>query len=137
MGGLISLREAATISGYHQDYLSFLIRKNKLNGKKIGRSWCVREEELRDFLAKKNAGEIIDNEKSDFNNKPINFVCLIKKLIPAVFLLFILFFLIIFQFINNKKIENNEELKNGYVVSTIYSESVSEVSSQTTTKTKL
>lgn len=54
MSSFISLHEAAILSGYHQDYLSFLIRKNKLNGRKIGRSWCVKKNDIRNFMLDKN-----------------------------------------------------------------------------------
>jgi len=46
----ITLREAAKISGYHQDYLGYLVRKGKLNGQKIGRSWMTSRNDLDAFL---------------------------------------------------------------------------------------
>ena len=51
---LISLKEAAKISGYHSDYLSFLIREKKLFGERIGRSWCTTEDALNAYLAGEN-----------------------------------------------------------------------------------
>jgi excisionase family DNA binding protein len=45
----ISLKQAAEISGYHQDYLGQLIRKGKIKGKKIGRDWFILEEEIKKF----------------------------------------------------------------------------------------
>jgi len=47
---LISLKEASAISGYHPDYLSFLIRSGKLKGTKISRTWFVDKNELETFL---------------------------------------------------------------------------------------
>jgi hypothetical protein len=46
----ICLKDAARISGYHQDYLGHLIRTGKLNGQKIGRSWMTTKSDLNDFL---------------------------------------------------------------------------------------
>lgn len=48
----ISLKEAAQISGYNQDYLGSLIRKGEIQGKKIGRSWLTTEEEIQGYLFK-------------------------------------------------------------------------------------
>lgn len=46
----ICLKDAAKISGYHQDYLGHLIRTGKLNGYKVGRSWMTTRADLNDFL---------------------------------------------------------------------------------------
>jgi len=51
LGDLISLREAAEISGLSQPHLSLLIRQKKLWGKKIGRNWVTTEQAIRDYLA--------------------------------------------------------------------------------------
>lgn len=50
----ISLKEAAKISGYHQDYLSWLIRKGRIEGKRIGRDWFTTKKSLKTHLASKN-----------------------------------------------------------------------------------
>lgn len=50
---LISLNQASKISGYHQDYLSSLIRKNEINGTKIGSNWFTTEEEINNYIFKK------------------------------------------------------------------------------------
>lgn len=49
---VISLKEASKISGYHQDYLSSLIRKKEIKGKKIGGSWFTTEEEIKNYIFK-------------------------------------------------------------------------------------
>lgn len=49
---VISLNQAAKISGYHQDYLGFLVRKGELRGKKIGRTWFTTEAEIRSYILK-------------------------------------------------------------------------------------
>jgi hypothetical protein len=48
---LISLKKAAENSGYHPDYLGYLIRKGKLEGKKIGHNWFTTEKAVKKFLA--------------------------------------------------------------------------------------
>ena len=53
MAKLISLKKAAEISGYTQDYLGSLIREKKLKGKRIGRNWFTTEEALRRYLSTK------------------------------------------------------------------------------------
>jgi len=53
MKNLISLNQASKISGYHQDYLSSLIRKNEIKGTKIGTNWFTNEEELKNYIFKK------------------------------------------------------------------------------------
>jgi len=49
---VISLHQASKISGYHQDYLSALIRKNELKGEKVGNSWFTTEEEIKSYIFK-------------------------------------------------------------------------------------
>ena len=51
IGDLISLREAAKISGLSQPHLSLLIRQKKLWGEKIGRNWVTTEQAIRKYLA--------------------------------------------------------------------------------------
>jgi hypothetical protein len=55
MGNLkkvITLHQASNISGYHQDYLSALIRKNEIKGEKVGGNWFTTEEEIRNYIFK-------------------------------------------------------------------------------------
>ncbi len=49
---VISLHQASLISGYHQDYLSSLIRKREIKGEKMGRNWFTTEEEIKNYLLK-------------------------------------------------------------------------------------
>lgn len=129
MSGLISLREAANISGYHQDYLSFLIRKNKLHGEKIGRAWCVKEDELKKFLSEKNN---IENSNIDKQISQIYFLPN-SRVIILFLIAIILFFVILFQIKDDKIADERSRNRSGFVVNTIYSETNSEVSSQTST----
>lgn len=47
----ISLKKASEISGYHYDYLGQLIRKGKIEGKRIGRNWFVPENEVKKLFS--------------------------------------------------------------------------------------
>ena len=47
---LITLRQAARMSGYHPDYLSSLIRSGQMNGQKIGKTWVTTETDMRRLL---------------------------------------------------------------------------------------
>ena len=48
---LISLAEAAELSGMSQSHIRLLVRTGKISGKKIGRNWVTTEESLRTYLA--------------------------------------------------------------------------------------
>ena len=48
---LISLAEAAELSGMSQSHIRLLVRTGKISGKKIGRNWVTTEESLRNYLA--------------------------------------------------------------------------------------
>ena len=48
---LISLAEAAELSGMSQSHIRLLVRTGKILGKKIGRNWVTTEESLRNYLA--------------------------------------------------------------------------------------
>lgn len=48
---LISVTEAATLSGLTPSYLRRLLRKQELAGVKVGRDWFTTEEALRAYLA--------------------------------------------------------------------------------------
>lgn len=50
---VISLNQAAQLSGYTQDYLGFLVRKGEIKGTKKGRTWFTTEEEVKNYLFKK------------------------------------------------------------------------------------
>ena len=49
---LISLSEAAEISGLTQPHLALLVRRGKLWGKKIGRNWVTTEKAILVYLAR-------------------------------------------------------------------------------------
>lgn len=47
----ISLKQASLISGYHPDYLSYLIRKGKVKGVRVGKSWLTTRESVLHYLS--------------------------------------------------------------------------------------
>ena len=49
---LISLREAAGLSGLSLGHLGLLIRRGELWGKKIGRNWVTTAQAVREYLAR-------------------------------------------------------------------------------------
>ena len=90
MAKFLSLKEASKISGYHQDYLGFLLRTKKLKGRKINNKiWLLEESSFFKFLAGKKFVPL----------KKINF------LKSAIFL-FLFFVLISFSFFLFNKEEN-------------------------------
>ena len=48
---VISLAEAAEISGLSAGHLRLLVSQNKLWGTKIGRNWVTTEQAVRDYMA--------------------------------------------------------------------------------------
>lgn len=54
---VITLSQAAKISGYSQDYLGFLIRTGEIKGIKKGRTWLTTEEEVKDFLFRRKVSK--------------------------------------------------------------------------------
>lgn len=50
---MISLNQAAKISGYTQDYLGYLIRRGEIKAVRTGRNWFTTEEQVREYLFKK------------------------------------------------------------------------------------
>jgi hypothetical protein len=68
---LISLAEAAKISGYTQDYLGWLCRHEKLVGQKIGRNWVVAREDLDALLSKSTTTDIAEDASSQLE-EPTN-----------------------------------------------------------------
>jgi hypothetical protein len=60
---ILSLNEASTLTGYHQDYLGQLCRSGKLRGQKIGRNWTTTQSAISELQASL-AGEVVGTETS-------------------------------------------------------------------------
>ncbi len=56
----ISLAEAAKLTTYSQEYVSLLCRRGKMKGKKFGRNWFIKKENVYDYINEtKGKGESI------------------------------------------------------------------------------
>ncbi|MFZ2188265.1 MAG: hypothetical protein WAV73_01730 [Candidatus Moraniibacteriota bacterium] len=60
----LSMKEAAKISPYEQDYLSLLARRGELKAKKIGRNWFTSVEWLNEYIGEKKPNQIIPAKKA-------------------------------------------------------------------------
>jgi hypothetical protein len=60
----LSMKEAAKITPYEQDYLSLLARRGELRAKKIGRNWFTRVEWLNAYISEKKPNQIIKEKKA-------------------------------------------------------------------------
>jgi len=71
----ISLKDAAKITGYHSDYVGWLIRNGKIPGKKIysGVCWSVSEDSIENFLLKRNEKKISNLPLTHFWRKGFSF----------------------------------------------------------------
>ncbi|HRH26107.1 MAG TPA: helix-turn-helix domain-containing protein [Candidatus Paceibacterota bacterium] len=54
----ITLKEAATATGYHPDYIGALLREGKIPGRKVGRSWVTTAAAIRAYGNKSYAPSI-------------------------------------------------------------------------------
>ncbi|MBI3627331.1 MAG: helix-turn-helix domain-containing protein [Candidatus Sungbacteria bacterium] len=81
---LIRLREAAKISGIHQDYLRVLINRKNLRAKKIGRDWFITAQDLTDYLKqskkRSNGIQLQKAEKVSVTLKPSHNLKIRRKL---------------------------------------------------------
>jgi len=83
---IISLSQAAKISGYTQDYLGYLIRQGEIKGVRKGRIWFTTEEEIKDYILKRKI------RSQEFALKEFFSPTRTKKIIIIAILVFILIF---------------------------------------------
>ena len=105
---VISLNQAAQLSGYSQDYLGFLIRKGEVKGIKKGRVWFTTEEEINNYLFKKK----VRSKKfavSEFFSPTRK-----RNIVIITIIIFISGFLFS-SFINKKEISPNPEVQSAVV----------------------
>lgn len=50
---MISLNQAAKISGYTQDYLGYLVRQGEIKAVRSGRNWFTTEEQIKEYIFRK------------------------------------------------------------------------------------
>jgi hypothetical protein len=115
MGNLkkvITLHQASNISGYHQDYLSALIRKNEIKGEKVGGNWFTTEEEIRNYIFK---------QKIRNKNWVVKFLMYFKKMNKSFLYSLIILALIVtgIYFYNKKFGEVQAEAQNTQPTSNI------------------
>lgn len=67
IGGLLSLAEAAELSGLSQDYLKQIAQKGRLRAKKIGRNWATTLEAIEEYKKTRHRGK-----RTDLDKKPIS-----------------------------------------------------------------
>ena len=77
----ITLREASKISGYNPDYMGYLIRTGKMNGKKFGRNWMTTKDDVNYYMSHLSA-------ISKFTRKPIT--------LPVAFIVIIISLIVTF-----------------------------------------
>jgi len=95
---VISLNQAAQISGYTQDYLGYLIRSGEMKGVKKGRAWFTTEEEIKNYLFKKKV------RRKEFAIKEFFSPSRTKNIIIAAIIIFIGWFFLISSVNKNKSV---------------------------------
>ncbi|MEI7688783.1 MAG: helix-turn-helix domain-containing protein [Candidatus Nomurabacteria bacterium] len=93
---VISLNQAAQLSGYSQDYLGFLVRKGEIKGMKKGRAWFTTEEEVNNYIFKKKV------RHQEFAIKDFFSPTRTKNIIIATIIIFIGGFLLLSSFTKSK-----------------------------------
>ncbi|MFA7000080.1 MAG: helix-turn-helix domain-containing protein, partial [Candidatus Paceibacterota bacterium] len=86
---VISLNQAAKISGYTQDYLGYLIRSGEIKGVKKGGIWFTTEEEITHYISKQKAIHrklVVKDFLEKVSNKKLAIRDFISHLSPRNFL---------------------------------------------------
>ena len=99
---VISLNQAAKISGYTQDYLGFLVRKGEIKGMKKGRVWFTTEEEVKNYLFKKKV------RHEEFAIKDFFSPTRLRNIIVATIIIFIGGFFILSNLNKNNSVPVSE-----------------------------
>ena len=89
---VISLNQASKISGYHQDYLSSLIRKEEIKGKKVGGSWFTTEEEIKNYIFKQKIHHKKWAIRDFLSSKRINNIFIYAFIFIALFFIVLHFY---------------------------------------------
>ncbi len=115
--GLISLKEAASISGYSADYIGQLIRAGKISGKQVycNVQWMTTAEAVMDYKAKGSTGqEKVSPVKSGIRKIGMEFNILklffktFKSALP-IFVLLIICFVFLLSFVTNNYFKYHQE----------------------------
>jgi excisionase family DNA binding protein len=98
VSGFVNLKEAARLSGYHQDYLSQLIRSGKLSGTRVGKEWLTTRIALANYMDKKHKVPVAGKElRLSWWRRHAKFV--------ALGLLFFISIVIVFGVLNFEKLQ--------------------------------
>jgi hypothetical protein len=112
---LISLKEASKMTPYSADYLSLLIRKEKLEGYKINGKWFTTETDVKKYLQR--AAEYSYEHQQNINVKiPADEIKQAKirfRWVLAFALMILFFALFIWKIKDDQK---NENVKNKYLL---------------------
>lgn len=103
---VISLNQAAQISGYTQDYLGYLIRTGEMKGTKKGRAWFTTEEEVKNYLFKKKV------RSREFAIREFFSPSRVKKIIFITVIIFLGWFFL-FSSLKKEKIVPVEVIQSG------------------------
>lgn len=98
---VISLNQAAKISGYTQDYLGYLIRSGEMKGVKKGRAWFTTEEEIKNYLFKKKI------RHQEFAIKEFFSKSRIKNIIIVAILIYVSWFFLFSGIHKNENVDVN------------------------------
>jgi hypothetical protein len=115
--GLISLKEAASISGYSADYIGQLIRAGKISGKQVycNVQWMTTAEAVMEYKTKGSAEqEKVSPIKSNLRKigMELNILKLFFKTFKSalpIFVLLIVCFVFLLSFVTNNYFKYNQE----------------------------
>lgn len=85
---IISLSQASQISGYTQDYLGYLIRQGEIKGTKKGRVWFTTEEEVKNYIFKKQVRSQKLALRGFFSKSRTKNIIIVTTLIFIIFFFF-------------------------------------------------
>ncbi len=85
---VISLNQSSKISGYSQDYLGSLVRKGEIKATKVGKSYFTTEEEINDYIFRKE----VKNQKlairGFFSSARIKKIFIVTLFLATLFIIF-------------------------------------------------
>lgn len=106
---VISLNQAAKLSGYTQDYLGYLVRKGEIKATKKGKVWFTTEEEVNNYIFKK---KVLHKELAikDFFSPTRS-----KRIFWAVILITIFFSFVFLSNVSKKNFLDEAEIQSAEV----------------------
>lgn len=110
---LISLREASKLTPYSSDYLGLLVRKGKLEGKKVGGAWMTSKKAVELYLQKtaESSYEKQQNLNVKIPAEEIKKASLNLKWASVLLVMIILTGLVVWKIMDDRR---NENVQNKY-----------------------